>query len=121
MIGMNSNNGDSQEYVERVMPRRDATAVNRQGLGMDDTVCDSQSILKPIRKANTYVLGNDKIDIVRDAEEYADSVSEHLGAVLKTPLSVGVRRNRQLPIPDENAIKKKLERMVTGDLDREIL
>ena len=94
---------DSQDYVENVMPRSDATAVNKQCPNTDGSTCRSPSLLNPV---NRHVPKNNKIDIVRDAEAYADSVSEQLGAVLRTPKSAAVGRKRQLSMPDESVIKK---------------
>ena len=87
---------DSQDYVANVMPRRDATIVDKQGSDADGSICTSPSILRPVLKAaSKQALGNNKIDIVRDAEAYAASVSEQLGAVLRTPQSSGMRRKKE--------------------------
>lgn len=70
---------DSQEYVNSVMPRTDVFAVDRAGRDRDDTTCYLPSLLD---------LANGKLDIVRDAEAYAVSVSQKLGEVLRAPQSV---------------------------------
>lgn len=52
------------------------------------------------------VAGN-KVDVLRDAEDYVESVlSSQVSMVLRTPLPSGTGRKRQLSMPDESVMKK---------------